>query len=123
MGGGGRREFGTTLDAALSLVETRIAESVARVLRPFLVAELRGQAIDALEESIGVLLRTDQAIIEISGAADLLDVLQSRVGAAMAIAWSPNSGADVRVVADQTVIESRIEAWARRIGATAETSS
>lgn len=113
--------LGAMLGAALASIEIQIAESVAGILRPFIGATLRDKAIDALDEAIGVLLRTDQPMIEISGAPDLLAALERRlVGVTAAIAWSPNCAADVRIVADETIIKSRIEAWMRWIETPAE---
>lgn len=111
------------LCAAVASLGAGVAETVARILRPFIGAALRDRAVGELNEAIGLLLRDDQAMIEISGAPDLLAALERRLaGAAAAISWKPNSASDVRVIADETVIQSRIEAWVRRIEAGDEAS-
>jgi hypothetical protein len=112
------------LRAALASIETSIAASVARILRPFIGAALRDKAVDELADAIRLMLRGgDQAVFEVSGAPDLIAALRGRLaGATAAIAFTPNSSADVRIVTDQTIIESRIEAWVRRIEARAEAS-
>ena len=112
------------LSAGLASIETGIAASVARVLRPFIGAALRAKAVDELAGAVGLILRSpDQVTFEISGPPDLLAALEGRLaGATAAITFTRNSSIDVRVVADQTIIESRIEAWVRQIDAKAEAS-
>ncbi len=114
--------LGEAFRAALAAVETSIAASVARVLRPFVGAALREKAVGELAEAIGLVLRDpDRAMFEISGAPDLITALQKRLaGATATIAFTSSSSTEVRVVADQTIIESRIDAWLRRIEAMAE---
>lgn len=115
-------KLGEALQAALASIEAGIAARVACILRPFIGAALRDRAIAELQEAIGVVVRADQ-MIEISGAPDLIASLRERLaGAAAAIVWRPNSATEVRVVADQTVIESRIGAWMQRIEARMEAS-
>ncbi len=113
------------LRAALASIETSIAASVARILRPFISAALRDKAVAELTDAIVLMLRGgDRAMFEISGAPDLIAALRGRLaGATAAIAFTPNSSADVRIVADQTFIESRIEAWVQRIEARVEAAS
>lgn len=118
-------QLAEALGAALAEIEAAIGSRVARVLRPFMRTALRDRAVAELEDAVGLILRgRDQPLIEISGAPDLIAALQSRLesrpdGVIAAIGWTPNSSSDVRVVANQTVIQSRIEAWMRRIEAEA----
>jgi hypothetical protein len=107
------------LDAALAAIEARIGASVARILRPCLAKLLRERVVDELAESVGLILGgQDQKLIEVSGPEDLLDSIQRRLTAsAGSLAWTPSASTDVKVVADQAIIESRIEAWVHRIDA------
>ncbi len=115
--------LGDALQAALAGIEARIAASVARILRPLIGAALRGKAVDELHNAIGPMLRADQAMIAISGAPDILAALQGRLADAPAgITFTPNASTDVQIVADQTIIESRISAWVGRIEAKGEAS-
>lgn len=112
-------KLGEALGAALAEIEAGIAARVAGVLRPFISMKLRDSAVDELTNTLNVLLRgRDQPIIEISGAPDLIAALQGRLaGATAAIVWMADCSSDVRIIADQTVIRSRIEAWMREIDA------
>ena len=108
------------LDAAVAGIEARIGANVARILRPCLAKLLRERAVDELAESIGLILAgRDQRLIEVSGPADLLDAIRNRLtnSAGGSFAWTPSSSIDVQVIADQAIIESRIEAWVKRIDA------
>ena len=107
------------LDASLAAIEARIGASVARILRPCLAKLLRERVVDELAESVGLILGGhDQKLIEVSGPEDLLDSIQRRLTASVgSLAWTPSASTDVKVVADQAIIESRIEAWVHRIDA------
>lgn len=105
------------IEAVFAEVESNIAGSVERVLRPFVADALRGRIIDLLAEHVGALLRGSECpVIEISGEEDLLALLRERLSASScAIHYSPKDSIDLRVVAGQTIIESQIEAWIERI--------
>jgi hypothetical protein len=108
--------------SAFAEIEARIASGVASALRIFLSDLLRRRAVEDLAGDIRVLLEGgEHPVIEISGPADLLDALREKLsGSSGAIAYAPNASADVKVVADQTLIDSRIEAWVDRLKALAE---
>jgi hypothetical protein len=103
--------------SGLSSVEEKIAESVAHILKPFLIAELRRQAIDELLEAVRGLLSKGHGInLEISGPDDLIEVLRNRLPAEGApVRFSASEGCDVRVVADQTILETRLGTWVAKI--------
>jgi hypothetical protein len=104
------------LTDAIAQLEERLAECVDAVLRPFLIESLRRQMIDELVSDVGVLLASDETpAIEISGAADLLAILQTKLSSApVAIDYKPNESIDVRIVAHHTIIESQLRAWIER---------
>jgi len=107
---------------ALAEIEANIAASVARVLRAFLIDLLRRKAVDELSDDVRALLEgKEHPIVEISGPTDFLAALRERLSRfADAIEYAANQSADVKVVADQTIIETRIEAWIERINALSE---
>ncbi len=113
--------LGERLDAALQEIETQIAASVATILRPFLGAAVRDKAVGELAESVGLMLSgKEQPMLQISGPDDLLAALRARWPKGVAAAeWTAASSVDVRIIADRTIIESRIERWMEWI----ETSS
>jgi len=96
-----------------------LAGSLARILKPFLVETLRQQVVDGLLEKLGVLLAHDEdVVVRISGPQDLLDSLREKLGSfPTSVEYIATEGADVRVVANHTVIETQLQAWFQRIGA------
>jgi hypothetical protein len=68
------------IKTAFSEVESNIANSVARVLQPFIIDSLRGKMIDLLAENIGALLSSkERPLIEIRGPKDLLAALHEKL--------------------------------------------
>lgn len=110
------------LGAAFAEMEANIAACVARVLRDFLIDLLRHKIVDDLVADIGALLGDkEHAVIKISGAEDIVAALREKLsGHSPAIEFVQDHSLDVKIVADQTLIESRIEAWSHRIRALAE---
>jgi hypothetical protein len=112
---------GETLASAIkdgfAAIELNIAASVERVLAPFVAEAMRRKIVELLAENLVVLLAaSEQPVLEIYGPEDLLAMLREKLGAdAGAIAFSPESSIDVRIIAGQTMIESRMEAWLERI--------
>jgi hypothetical protein len=110
------------IEAMFAEIESNIAGSVARVLRPFVADALRRRIIDLLGEHVGALLRGSECpVIEISGREDLLAMLREKLSAfSCAIHYTPEDSSDLRVVAGQTIIESQIGAWIERINSLPE---
>lgn len=107
---------------ALSDIEENIAGSVARVLRGLLIDSVRREAVMQLADDVRTLLAgKERALVEISGAADLLAALRENLSSfGKAIEYAPNQAPDVKVVADQAIIETHIEAWIERVNALSE---
>lgn len=105
------------LTSGLSEIEARTADTVARILAPFLSAELRSAAIAELLVALqSVLSKAEGVRIEISGPADLLVRMRERLaGLSTAVTFSTREGPDVRVEVDQTVLETRLGAWSARL--------
>jgi hypothetical protein len=107
------------LAAGLGEVEARIAQTAARVLEPFLQAELRRQAIADLQAELQTLLARDAAVsVSIAGPADLMDALRDRLADRFpghAVTYLPGSEPDVRITVGQALLETRLAAWAARL--------
>jgi hypothetical protein len=109
------------LAAGLAEIETRVAQATARVLEPFLRAELRRQVIADLQAQLETLLARDAGIsVTIAGPADLLEQLRERLAGRLAgnageVTYLPNGEPDVRIIAGRTILETRLGAWAARI--------
>jgi hypothetical protein len=109
-----------TLDAAFKALEASLAGSVNRILEPFLGAALRGQVVQSLRENLSVLLSSDRhGMLRIAGPQDLLTALSEGLApSSKAIEYLPNEAVDVTIVADQTVVESQLQAWISRFNET-----
>lgn len=98
-------------------VEVRLANTVARVLRPFLSETIQSHAIAELLSALEMLLGADEGItLEISGPEDLLQLLREKLnGRNVTVLFTPASGTEVRVVAGQTILETVLGQWMRRV--------
>lgn len=105
------------LTAGLRTIEESIANSLAHVLEPFLTAELRRQAIDELVLIMrGLMSQEDGISLEVSGPDDLLAALRERLaGDGLKVRFAAAQGSDVRVHADQTIIETLLGIWVAKI--------
>lgn len=117
------REQGTLLadriaDSCREL-EYGLAETVAQILEPFLISVLRQRAVSSFTEQLKALL-SDRAmpVLRINAPPDLIEALRVKLGAAApTIEYVPSDHPEIHVVADQTVIETQIQAWIDRIRA------
>lgn len=111
------RRLAERLVVAISEAEANIAGSVARILRGYLPDVVRRKAVEQFADDIRTLFAGKaHPIVRISGAADLLAVLAEELSSlADAIEYAPDQSADVTAIADQTLIETRMEAWLERV--------
>jgi hypothetical protein len=105
--------------AAFEDFETRCAQAVANILRPFMSPLAIGRVTGALMENLEALFASrTQALFEISGPPDLLEALREKfVGRDASIAFKPEDTIDVRVRLDDTIIETQLGAWMTALGA------
>ncbi|MVT50029.1 hypothetical protein GPL17_05950 [Bradyrhizobium yuanmingense] len=105
-------------EAACREIETNIASSVARILLPFLADAVRDKAIGSLVEQIAALTGSSSApAFKVTGPSELLDLVKTQLEASRrtGIAYEAGETLEVRVVADQAVIETQISAWSERL--------
>jgi hypothetical protein len=105
-------------EAACREIETNIASSVARILLPFLADAVRDKAIGTLVEQIAALTGNSPVpVFKITGPSELLDLVKTQLETARrtGIEYEAAETFEVRVVADQTVIETKIAAWSERL--------
>lgn len=105
-------------EAACREIETNIASSVARILLPFLAEAVRDKAIGSLVEQISALTGNSSVpAFKVTGPSELLDLVKTQLEASRrtGITYESADTFEVRVVADQTVIETRIAAWSERL--------
>jgi hypothetical protein len=99
-------------------LETNIASSVARILQPFLADAVRDKAVEALIEQISTLTCSSPVpVFRISGPGDLLERVKAQLETARrtGIEYQIADTLEIRVVADQTVIETQMQAWTARL--------
>ncbi|SDN41390.1 hypothetical protein SAMN05216360_10868 [Methylobacterium phyllostachyos] len=103
-------------------LEERLAESLTRVLHPFLTAALRQEAIRDLHATLASLVADDQAgTLAVTGPADLSEALAQRLDLPPGrIAVTTHGGPDLRVRLNGTLVETRLGAWGERIAALVE---
>jgi hypothetical protein len=101
----------------LEALEARLADTTARILKPFLATEMHRRAIADLAESLTALRSQEKtAHIGISGAADILESLRARLeGKLENVTYRQSDACDLRVTVGQAVLETRIGAWMARI--------
>lgn len=108
--------------AALRALDADLTQRIGRLLVPVLSDALRRRALDDLSVALGRLLaEPGQAAIRVSGPKDLLDALRERLGSqAEGMSFDPSAAPEVSVIADQTVMETRLAAWTRLLTDAAE---
>lgn len=105
-------------DTACREIEANIASSVARILLPFLADAVRDKAIGSLVEQIAALTGNSPVpVFKITGPGELLDLVRTQLESARrtGIEYEAAETFEVRVVADQTVIETQISVWSERL--------
>ncbi|MCK1714843.1 MULTISPECIES: hypothetical protein [unclassified Bradyrhizobium] len=105
-------------ESACREIETNIASSVARILLPFLADAVRDKAIGSLVEQIAALTGCSPVpVFKITGPGELLDLVRAQLDTARrtGLEYEAADTFEVRVVADQTVIETQISIWAERL--------
>src|SRR4051794_14098276 len=104
--------------AACRDLETNIAGSVARILELFVSEAVRIKAVEALVQQMSALTcNSSVPVFRISGPGDLLELVKAKLGTAlrMDIEYEISDAVEVRVVADQAVIETHISMWIERL--------
>lgn len=101
---------------AVDEIGERIADSIGRVLLPFLGTELRDAASRALIAQIVPLFGgMDGALIQVRAPAAMTQALRGAFPAGQAVEFVESDSGEVRIVAGETVIETRIGAWADKL--------
>ncbi len=92
-------------------------EQTAKVIVPFLGEEIRKKAVLELVASVSRLVTEDQTVkIEVTGKQALLDGFQVAMPKhILNVTYSATDETEIRIKANETVIESRISDWLRRM--------
>ena len=104
-------KFAAAFAAGLMSLERTIADSVGRLLQPFLAARAHTQALADLRAALLALLGKEPGIaLTISGPEHLLACLRETLPEA-AISYVANSDCEIRVAGNETIVETRLGAW------------
>lgn len=107
--------------AAMAETESKIADCVTRILKPFITASARNAVISALAENIAVLVRGQHSpLVSLSGPEDLLNRLRERIALSAEFEYHFSDAVDIRVIAGETIIESQLAAFSARLDAPGE---
>ncbi|MFG1480410.1 hypothetical protein V5F53_17400 [Xanthobacter sp. V4C-4] len=113
----------TAVGESFNLLEKRIGDALGRILAPFVSQAVRGRVIEDVGHAIAGLLTqpappgAPDAVITVRGPSDLLAALRERLGEPEGIVFSPAAGADIEVTRSDTLIETRLGAWADLLAA------
>lgn len=101
---------------AIGDLEHRIGDTVAHVLTPFLDSEIRAKAVTDLCALVRTRLGgAPGAAVRISGPPDLLEAMRAGLGERPGLAFAQEEGPEIRVVADDTLMETQLAAWSERL--------
>ncbi|MYZ46970.1 hypothetical protein [Propylenella binzhouense] len=109
--------IGDGLSSALKELRASLEAEVARALRPVVESGLRVRTVHAVSDAVSTLLdHGGHELVRVSGPADLLEAVRTRLGRASdAVVFEAGAGAEVRVAAGATLIETELGAWIRRL--------
>lgn len=97
----------------LKLIESRLADPLARLISPLIEAQVRERTFADLRETLRRLLR-DGSVVSIQGTAppDLIARLQDKERCPeLATATLTPGGCEIRIDVDGTIVETRMKGW------------
>jgi len=97
--------------------ESALAGTLARLLEPFLTGAIHQQAIrEFILHLDAVVKEPTNAVLQISGPADLLDAIKAKVDVGpVAVQYVPNTRCEVRLTSDHAIVETQMAAWIKRL--------
>jgi hypothetical protein len=112
----------SALTEQIQAAEARLADSLARVLRPFLTEALRQDAVREVRALLTSLAAEDRAgTVTIAGPADLTEALARHLDLPPGRLTVVGDGRpDLRIRMNGTLIETRLQAWGERLAALVE---
>jgi hypothetical protein len=113
-----------TIALGLGEIERRIADNVARILRPFLLVSVTSRAVEDLAANIAKLSSSGHPpLLKISGPEPLLQILKGRAAAlAIEIEFTPDTQVEVHVEASHTTIATELGPWIELIHSLSESA-
>ena len=109
--------LGQQIADAAATIKTDISDAVARILRPLVAQKIVDEALAKLAHEIEKLLSFEDAIhLKISGPADLVFELRKSIPSNAIVTVQAGDKPEVTVIANKTVIETRLSEWLERVG-------
>ncbi len=115
-------QLADAISQGMAEVERRIADTVARILRPLLNVSVTSRAVDALASNIAKLSSSGHPpLLKINGPEPLLKLLKARTAAlAIEIEFTPEARVEVEVEASHTTITTELGPWLEMIHSLSE---
>jgi len=112
-------QFAEAISSSLTEIEERIALTTARIMKPYLLRKQMKLVFDALCEDYARLRSSDAPpLLRVSGRESVLSALRSRLASQpIEIEYSLNENVEVTVLADNTRIQTQLQAWTDAINA------
>ncbi len=102
---------------AATAIKADISDTLARILKPLIAQKLVDEALAKLAHEIEKLLSFEDAIhLKISGPADLVFELRKSIPSNAIVTVLAGDKPEVTVIANKTVIETRLSEWLERVG-------
>ncbi len=107
---------------AVASLSLRMSEAVEQVLLPFLKDAVRDQAVSHFSATLKELLTGSAATFEVSGPRDLIDRVMQQLGPlAGSVAVKQGDTPELQAVLGDTIIETQMADWLRRLKTIRET--
>ena len=108
------RALASALEQGLAALESRLADALVEVLGPFLGRALRAKAAAELGAVIEALLADgNEPAIAVAGPADLVEALRQSFAGRAGLTFTAAETPEVKILAGEAAIASRLEAWTR----------
>jgi hypothetical protein len=110
-------KFTDTLTNGMRDMEMRIIDATARILRPFVEAELHAKAVAELQANLAALLAAEPGVsLHVKGPANILAVLEKQLASKQPPAtFETSDEVDVRITASQATLETRLGEWLAKL--------
>jgi hypothetical protein len=110
-------KFTDTLTNGMRDMEMRITDATARILRPFVEAELHAKAVAELQANLAALLAAEPGVsLHVKGPANILAVLEKQLASKQPPAtFEITDEVDVQITASQATLETRLGEWLAKL--------
>jgi hypothetical protein len=102
---------------SLTELEQHIGDQIARIIKPVLASQSQERALESLRETVdGILSKGGLRKVEVIGPEDLLAKMRDKFeGTDAGVSYVTAPICDLKITVDETILETRIGAWAQAI--------